>query len=89
MTLLALLCILPLVNVLAISLSSNTAVTAGKVMFLPVDFTLKSYEYVAKREAFWRAMGITLERCLLGVAFKCAFVYHDGISTVKEKFEIS
>ena len=68
LTLLALLCILPLVNVLAISLSSNTAVTAGKVMFLPVDFTLKSYEYVAKREAFWRAMGITLERCLLGVA---------------------
>ena len=67
LTLLALLCILPLVNVLAISLSSNTAVTAGKVMFLPVDFTLKSYEYVAK----------------------CAFVYHDGISTVKEKFEIS
>ena len=58
LTLLALLCILPLVNVLAISLSSNTAVTAGKVMFLPVDF-------------------------------KCAFVYHDGISTVKEKFEIS
>ena len=86
LTLLALLCILPLVNVLAISLSSNTAVTAGKVMFLPVDFTLKSYEYVAKREAFWRAMGITLS---IGCSVKCAFVYHDGISTVKEKFEIS
>lgn len=52
LTLLALLCILPLVNVLAISLSSNTAVTAGKVMFLPVDFTLKSYEYVAKEKRF-------------------------------------
>ena len=77
LTLLALLCILPLVNVLAISLSSNTAVTAGKVMFLPVDFTLKSYEYVAKREVS------------IGCSVKCAFVYHDGISTVKEKFEIS
>ena len=40
-------------------------------MFLPVDFTLKSYEYVAKREAFWRAMGITLERCLLRGVSTC------------------
>lgn len=89
LTLLALLCILPLVNVLAISLSSNTAVTAGKVMFLPVDFTLKSYEYVAKREAFWRANGYYTGEVSIGCSVKCAFVYHDGISTVKEKFEIS
>ena len=88
LTLLALLCILPLVNVLAISLSSNTAVTAGKVMFLPVDFTLKSYEYVAKRSVL-ESNGYYTGEVSIGCSVKCAFVYHDGISTVKEKFEIS
>ena len=52
-----LICILPLINILAISLSSNAAATAGLVKLLPVDFTLKSYEYVAKRAAFWKSLG--------------------------------
>ena len=65
---LALICILPLINILAISLSSNAAATAGLVKLLPVDFTLKSYEYVAKRAAFWKSLGVTVIRCLLGVS---------------------
>jgi len=67
LTLLALICILPIVNVLAMSLSSNTAVTSGKVLFWPVEFTIESYKYVAKRQAFWQAMGTTLLRCVMGV----------------------
>ena len=65
--LLAAICLLPVINVLMISLSSNDAVRAGKVTFWPVDFTLSSYQYVAHRTAFWRAMGVTLLRCALGV----------------------
>ena len=65
---LALICILPLINILAISLSSNAAATAGLVKLLPVDFTLKSYEYVAKRAAFWKSLGVTVIRWLLGVS---------------------
>lgn len=60
-------CLLPIINVFAISLSSNVAVTAGRVTLWPVEFTLKSYEYVAKKADFWRAMGVTLLRCALGV----------------------
>lgn len=66
--LLALMCVLPLVNILAISLSSNAAATAGLVKLWPVEFTLKSYEYVAKRAAFWKSLGVTLLRCFLGVS---------------------
>ena len=65
---LALICILPLINILAISLSSNAAATAGLVKLLPVDFTLKSYEYVAKRAALWKSLGVTVIRWLLGVS---------------------
>ena len=48
----ALMCFLPLMNVFALSLSSNTAALAGEVMLWPVDFTFDSYEYVADRAAF-------------------------------------
>ena len=65
---LALICILPLINILAVSLSSNAAATAGLVKLVPVEFTLKSYEYVAKRAAFWKSLGVTVIRCLLGVS---------------------
>ena len=68
LVLLALMCVLPLVNILAVLLSSNAAATAGLVKLWPVEFTLKSYEYVAKRAAFWRSLGVTLLRCLLGVS---------------------
>ncbi|MDR1970503.1 MAG: carbohydrate ABC transporter permease [Treponema sp.] len=69
---LALICMLPLINVLAISLSSNAAATAGLVNLLPVDFNLQSYIYVAKRTAFWRSMAITILRCSLGVSINTA-----------------
>ncbi len=62
----ALLCILPLVHVLAISFSGSAAVTAGDVLFWPVDFTMYAYKYVAEKPEFWRALVRTLERVLLG-----------------------
>ena len=48
---LALVCILPIINILAISLSGNASVTAGLVTLWPVDFTINSYKYVAMRES--------------------------------------
>lgn len=68
LTILAAICLLPVVNVLMISLSSNDAVRAGRVSFWPVEFTLSSYEYVAHRAAFWKSMGVSLLRCVLGVS---------------------
>lgn len=63
----ALSCLLPLLHILAISLSSSGAVSTGQVVFLPVDFTLKSYAYMAQRPAFFRAFGVSGLRLLLGV----------------------
>ena len=39
LSLLSLTCILPFVNLLAVSFSGSTAVAGGKVAFWPVDFT--------------------------------------------------
>ncbi|RAP74685.1 carbohydrate ABC transporter permease [Paenibacillus montanisoli] len=61
-------CVIPMIHVLAISLSSSASVTAGEVTLFPVNFSLKSYEYILQNSEFWTAMGISLERVLLGVA---------------------
>lgn len=42
-TLLVVICILPIINVAAVSLSSNSAILASKVTFWPVEFNLQSY----------------------------------------------
>jgi len=64
----AILCILPLINVLATSLSSSSAATAGQVTFWPVDFTLKSYEFMFNKPEFMQSVWITVQRVVLGTA---------------------
>lgn len=59
-------CVLPFVHLLAVSFSSSSAVSAGRVGFLPVEFTTASYEYVISGGRFLRAMAISLERVFWG-----------------------
>ena len=59
-------CVLPFVHLLAVSFSSSSAVAAGRVGFLPVEFTTASYEYVISGGRFLRAMAISLERVFWG-----------------------
>ena len=65
---LALACLLPMINVLAVSFSSAAAAQAGYVTFWPINFTLKSYEYALGRPQFLTAMWVSVERILLGGA---------------------
>lgn len=67
-------CVLPFVHLLAVSFSSSSAVAAGKVGFLPVEFTAASYEYVITGGRFLRAMGISLERVILGTLLNVALM---------------
>lgn len=63
----ALLCVLPLLHIFAISLSSESAVNAGRITIFPIDFTLASYRYVLSEPVFFTAMGISFKRVILGV----------------------
>lgn len=64
----ALFCILPLINVLAISLSSPVKAAAGMVKLWPVDFTTEAYRFVLKDRLFWSSMGVSLQRVVLGTS---------------------
>lgn len=65
--LVSLTCILPFINLLAVSFSSSSAVSAGKVGFWPVGFTTSAYEYALEGGKFLRSLLISLERVVLGV----------------------
>ena len=60
--LLAVVCVMPMVYELAVSLSRNEYVAADKVTFWPVGFNLHSYEYVLSYKSFWHAMLVSFER---------------------------
>ena len=61
-----LICVMPFLNLLAVSFSSSTAVAAGKVTFLPVEFTLFSYEYALRGGKFLRAFLNSVALVVLG-----------------------
>ena len=63
---LSLLCLMPIINVLAISFSERAAVEAGKVVFWPVDFTTAAYEYVLKDRGFLDSLMVSIARVIVG-----------------------
>lgn len=60
------LCLIPMIHILAVSLSSSAVAATGKVFLWPKEFTLTSYEFVAQRVAFWQSMFVSFERIILG-----------------------
>ncbi|MBW7452937.1 carbohydrate ABC transporter permease [Paenibacillus sepulcri] len=69
---LSLLCIFPLLHVLAISFSSSLSV--GEVFLWPVDFTTDAYKYVLDKPDFLKSVLVTIKRVLLGVPFNMLMV---------------
>ena len=87
LTLMGLSCFLPLLHVLALSFSSSSAATAGKVGLLPVNLNLSSYRYVAAKPEFWRAAGISLLRVLIGVPLQMLVTVMIAYPLSKDKNE--
>lgn len=66
-TLVALLCLLPVVHVLAVSFSSKLAVFSGNVYFLPRQATLDNYRFVMRDSQFFNSYGITVIRAVMAL----------------------
>ncbi|NLG24547.1 MAG: carbohydrate ABC transporter permease [Clostridiales bacterium] len=74
LVLLALMCLLPVVHILALSLSSAVSVQAGLVTLWPVNFTTRSYDIVMKRADFLASFGVSLRRVGLGLIINMLLV---------------
>jgi putative aldouronate transport system permease protein len=64
--LLAVLCLFPIVHILALSLSSAPAAASGRVMVWPVEFTVQSYKFVLENAAFIKSFSVSVLRLLVG-----------------------
>lgn len=74
LTLVALTCIFPILHVLAMSLSSSNAAMAGRVTFVPVEFSLSAYEYLMKKKDFFHSVGIAGGRVVIGTALNMILI---------------
>jgi putative aldouronate transport system permease protein len=81
---LTLLCIIPLVNVIALSFSEKYYVSAGMVSFWPKGFTLYSYKYLLERQAFWRAFLVSVIRLITGTALNLFMIVLTAYPLSKE-----
>ncbi|MFD0717561.1 carbohydrate ABC transporter permease [Paenibacillus sp. GCM10027626] len=63
---LSLMCILPMIHILALSFSSGSAAAAGKVSIWPVDFTTAAYNNIFGKPEYFMAFGVSVKRVLLG-----------------------
>ena len=65
--LLGVICLLPLLNIVAVSFSGSAAVAANRVGIFPVDFTVAAYEKILGDHQFWRSFGISVARVVLAL----------------------
>lgn len=78
-------CLVPFINIIAISLSENSAVAANYVKLWPVRFTPYAYEYIISTASFWRSFLISVKRVLLGGAVNMILIILTAYPLSKEK----
>ncbi|MDR1047145.1 MAG: carbohydrate ABC transporter permease [Treponema sp.] len=85
-----LICVLPFINLLAISFSNKDAVTTGQVTFLPVGFTTGSYTFITHNSAFMKGLGVSILRVILGVSINLTLIVLTSypLSKSKEQFRL-
>ena len=88
LTVVVLVCLYPFLNVVAYSLSGNTAVLSGKVTFYPIDFQLSAYkEILLKQTQIWTAMGISVTVTVLGTLLGLVLTVAAAYALSKEKLK--
>jgi putative aldouronate transport system permease protein len=85
----ALLCVTPIVYVFSMSLSSNTAIAAGRLVLWPVDFTLRSYQHVMQKPEFWSGIRVSFVRVILGVSVNMILIIFAAFPLSKTQREFS
>ena len=81
---LALLCVLPLINLLAISFSGKAAANSGIVTFWPVDPTILAYQKTLQNSNFVRSLEISFARTLLGTLLSMFVITTAGYALSKD-----
>jgi putative aldouronate transport system permease protein len=84
----SLLCILPFINLLAVSFSSSAAVSAGEVLLIPKGFNTKAYEFALEGGQFFHSMWISVQRVVLGTAVNLVLMVLTAYPLSKSKDKV-
>jgi putative aldouronate transport system permease protein len=87
LTVISLVCVLPFLNLLAISFSNKNAVAQGLVTFWPVKFTTSSYTFITNNSAFIKGVWVSIQRVILGVGINLILIILTAYPLSKEKSE--
>lgn len=74
MLILIIVTVYPLLNQVALSFSSSSAILNGKVTLIPVDFTIDTYTTIAKESTFWVNYKNTLVYTITGTLLSLIMV---------------
>lgn len=83
----ALLCMLPLIHIFAVSLSGSAAASGNLVTLWPVDFTLDAYEKTIGNSNFLRSFGLSVVRVVLGTAISMGVLLCAAYALAKDDHE--
>lgn len=87
--LLAVVMIIPLLSVLALSFSSKAAADMNAVNLLPVGFTFDSWRYILSNRDIWRSFFITVIATVSGVVLSLAITSLFAYPLSKKEFKAS
>jgi putative aldouronate transport system permease protein len=87
LTLISLLCIIPLIHILAVSFSGKAAANGNLVGLLPVNFTLDAYSKTMVNENFLRALWVSVQRTVLGTVVSMIMVIMVAYPLSKNKHQ--
>ena len=74
LSLLIVICLVPILHVIATSLSERIEAVAGNVGIWPKGFNLAAYQYVMEDAQFWKSLSVTLMRVAIGVPINIILV---------------
>lgn len=80
----SLLCIMPLIHILAVSLSGKAPASANLVGLWPIQFTFDAYEKTLVNDNFLRALWLAVERTALGTGISMLVIFLTAYPLSKE-----
>lgn len=87
LTLITAICVLPFVHLLALSFSSEMATAAGEVNLLPKDFSVEAYRFLLQKKDFFRSMGVSVWRVVLGTTISMFLIIITAYPLSKESLK--
>ena len=87
LTIIAIMCLYPIVYILAVSLSDKAAAEAGMVTIYPIGFTLSSYKRIMQDTRFFGSFFISIKRVILGGGLQFIFTSLMAFSLSRSKKE--